>query len=513
MQVVTSKEMQELDQYTIETLGMKEELLMENAGRAAAGEIHDMYPKAQTAVIFAGKGNNGGDGFVIGRTLSSLGWNIYVYLLAEENALSGGALYHKDLYRACGLPLAAGNGFPEPDLPGEGVIYIDAMLGTGIHGELKEPFYSAAKWLNSTTAPVVAVDIPTGVPANEEELPGMAVNADATVILEAPTLSTYLYPARHYYGELRVVPIGVPEASWKALDQKRQTWDLTNAAKSLPERTQESHKGDNGKGLLIAGAYNMPGAPAIASNACLHAGIGLLTTSVPASALSAVASHVLEATYFPLPETEDGQVADLQKTPFPWDGMDGVAAGSGLGRTESTRVLTKRLLTETQTPLVLDADGLYFLPELETEMINREHPLVLTPHPGEMGRLTGLSPKQINAERFTVSREYARKFGCYLVLKGPNTIITTPEGRQYVNTSGSSALAKGGSGDALTGIVLAMMLQGPTVEEGVCNAVYTHGLAAEIAIKEGISDYSFTASNLIDYLPKALTFIQAQKKR
>ncbi|WP_179124043.1 NAD(P)H-hydrate dehydratase [Marinococcus halophilus] len=512
MQIVTSKEMQQLDQYTIETIGMKEELLMENAGRAAADEIHKMHSEAHTAVIFAGKGNNGGDGFVIGRNLSSLGWNVSVYLLAAEDALSGGALYHKNLYCACGLPMTAGTGIPEPDSPEEGVIYIDAMLGTGIHGELKEPFYSTARWLNSIKAPVTAVDIPTGVPANEEELPETAVMADTTVVLEAPTLSTYLYPARHYYGEIRTVSIGVPRISWETLNQKRQTWEADDAAKSLPERTQESHKGDNGKGLLIAGAYNMPGAPAIASNACLRSGIGLLTTSVPESALTAVASHVLEATYFPLAETKNGQVADLQHTPFPWASMDGVAAGSGLGRTDSTKVLTRRLLTETQIPLVLDADGLYFLPELEEEMTNRESPLILTPHPGEMGRLTGLSPKEINAERFTVSRNYAREFGCYVVLKGPNTIITTPEGRQYVSTSGSSALAKGGSGDALTGIVLAMMLQAPTVEQGVCNAVYIHGLAAEMATAEGVSDYSFTASNLIDYLPKAIAFIQSQKK-
>ncbi|WP_240377430.1 NAD(P)H-hydrate dehydratase [Bacillus piscicola] len=508
MQVVTGEEMREMDRYTMDVLGMNEEVLMENAGRAAAHELEKLYPalSERKIAVLAGKGSNGGDGFVIARTLLEKGMDVHVWLLEEEEKVQGAARYHFHLYEACGYEW---NCFSDGELFQNGAydLFIDAMLGTGITGELRPPYRKAAEVVNSSAGDVVAIDIPSGVPAGEEEVPSVTVNADVTIAIQSPKCSAYLYPAKEHYGRLTVVDIGLPQKARQHVPVKRRLWTDVEARSTLPKRAAASHKGDHGKGLLIGGSSTMPGAVSLSASACLYSGCGLLTTAAPDSVVPMIAARVPETMFLPLPDQEGILGHEISRTDFQLEAFDGVAAGPGLGRTEEVKTLIRRLLKEVQVPLLLDADALYYLPELESEMKERHAPLLLTPHPGEMARLAGLSVQKVNQNRFSLSRQFAEEYGCYLVLKGPNTIVTTPEGMQFINTTGNEALARGGTGDVLTGIALGIFLQGEDIAASLSNAVYLHGLTAEIAVERTAASHPLAASDFIHLLPLAFRSI------
>lgn len=505
MRVVTAEQMREADRLAIEEIGMKEELLMENAGRAAAAKIIELYPALQYAAVLAGKGNNGGDGYVIARTLESEGIRTDVYFVSSDG-LKGAALYHQTLYEKSGFTPRQFD--PSSFQADTYDVIIDAMLGTGIQGEVKPPFDKAVQVLGKTDTPVVAVDIPSGVPSGEEDVPSSAVKADATVILESPKLSAYLFPAKEYYGQTHTVSIGMPNAVWDKAGNEAMEWGMTETSASFPVRKENAHKGRHGRGLLIGGSKNMAGAPAIAALAALESGAGLLTTALPESLMYTTAPLVPETTFLRLPEKEGELAEDSVRADFGFDRYDAVAVGPGLGRLKEAKEIVRRALVETTGILILDADALYWLPELDQELSERTAPLVLTPHPGEMAHLGGTTPGEVNKRRFSLAGQYTRKTGCYLVLKGANTICTTPEGDQAVHTSGNAGLAKGGSGDTLTGILLGQVMQGEDTAAMVNNAVFLHGHAADLAVEQEETDYSLRASKLASYVPRAIKNVQ-----
>ncbi|MFB5663949.1 NAD(P)H-hydrate dehydratase [Alteribacillus sp. HJP-4] len=498
MQVVSGEEMKQIDKYAMKELGMQEEMLMENAGRAAALKIMERYDDSWKTAVLIGKGNNGGDGFVIARTLKDKGWDVTVFVMPLKDQDYGAADYHKLFYERCGYSY---HPWDEHQLIHGGFeLIIDSMLGTGVTGELRSPYLEAAKLLNEGKAEVASVDIPSGVPSGEELVPETAVRADYTVTLHAPKQSAMLFPARSYYGDIDIVDIGMPaRASWE-IDTKCMLWGEKECRESLPERKENAHKGSNGKGLLAGGSYSMPGAPALAAEACLRTGAGLLTTALPASILPITAGHVPETTFLALPEKNGAISEDIYGATLPLEPFDAAAAGPGAGREAGTKALTKRLIKEADMPLILDADALYHLPELKQDIKNRKYPLILTPHPGEMAKLAEVSAAEVNKHRFSLSRSFAKEMNCYLILKGPHTIITTPEGFQYVNLSGNEALARGGTGDILTGILLGFVLQSSNVQEACCNAVYIHGRLAD-SLKEQQSSRSAVTSDFIRQLP------------
>ncbi|MFZ4454451.1 NAD(P)H-hydrate dehydratase [Salibacterium aidingense] len=509
MQVVTGEEMRKIDRFAMDELGMKEELLMENAGRAAARQLEKHYGSSagKKVAVLIGKGNNGGDGFVIARILLEKGWHLDTWLLSEAEQFKGAARYHKELYEHCGYEWQYWSPKTMVHLQDEYSIMIDAMLGTGVTGELREPFKEAAALMNNSKGKVVSIDVPSGIPSGEEPVPDTAVKADMTITLQAPKVSAYLYPAKHHYGQLLVTDIGIPAKAMQVQQDGKREWREGDVVRTLPGRSAAAYKGSHGKGLLIGGSQKMPGAPAMASSACLYSGAGLLTAAVPFSAMTALAASQPEVMLTPLPE-ENGYVApQVTAVNLPIEAYDSIAAGPGLGRGEGTRALVKHLVSKADVPLLLDADGLYFLPELEREVMERRSPLILTPHPGEMAHLAGVSISDVNRHRFTLSQNYARQHKCYVVLKGPDTIVTTPEGRQYVNTTGNEILARGGTGDILTGIMLGLVLQKGEISAAASNAVYLHGYAADLAVQEEFHSYSMASTDLIRYLPPAFRSI------
>ncbi|MGY4691214.1 NAD(P)H-hydrate dehydratase [Salibacterium sp. K-3] len=509
MQVVTGNEMREMDRYTMQDLGMKEELLMENAGRAVAHALEKKYSASagrKTAVLI-GKGNNGGDGFVIARVLQERGWKIETLLLSDAEAFQGAACYHKDVFERSGFQWKYWNEGEISRIQSGYDLIVDAMLGTGVKGGLRSPFKEAAEALRESEATVAAVDIPSGVPSGEESVPEPVVQADVTITLQCPKISAYLHPAARFYGTVEIVDIGLPGLALDVQEGRKQLWRRQDAAQTLEKRESDAHKGSHGKGLLLGGSTTMPGALRMASKACLYSGAGLLTAAFPASAAAIPAGAPPELMMLPLPD-EDGYVSPkIQVDDLDPDAFDTAAAGPGMGRGSGAGKIVKQLVEQTKVPLLLDADALYFLPELVHALQQRRSPVVLTPHPGEMARLAGVSVQEVSRRRFSLSRETAALYNSCIVLKGPHTIVTMPDGRQFVNTTGNEALARGGTGDILTGIILGMLMQQQDMQPAVSNAVYLHGLAADLAVEHDFDSYAMASTDIISYLPSAFRSI------
>lgn len=490
--VVTREEMQAIDQYTIQVIGLGGPILMENAGRAVYDALVRVLKAQDKLVIVIGKGNNGGDGFVLARLLLSSVYQAETWLLPEVDEISGDANSHMQAFvRSGGVihqiasePASFAARLREAD------VIVDALLGTGCRGVPRPNYALVIQQINQVSARRVSIDLPSGVPANGEVFTHEAVHADRTLTLCCPKLAQFTASSAVCFGETEVLAIGIPRLAIEAGGAYRSVRMRDEVCHSLPVRDPFSNKGTHGKGLLIAGAKTMPGAAYLTAKAALRSGIGLLTTSVPDEVRPVLAGL--------LPETmhQSRQTLDFQN-------VSGLAIGPGLGRESDKAELVLRVL-EADIPTVIDADGLYHLTGLLDRLTARQAPIILSPHPGEMARLTGQSIHSIERDRFAVSRSFAMRHGVYLVLKGRNTVITAPDGQQVVNPTGNAALAKGGSGDVLTGILLAFLLQHRQVMDAVCNAVYVHGALADRLIQTRHSPLDVLATDLIEEIPPVL---------
>ncbi|WP_171051913.1 NAD(P)H-hydrate dehydratase [Alteribacter natronophilus] len=509
MYVVTGERMRQIDRYTMDQIGISETTLMESAGTAAFRQIKSIVkPESRTAVLI-GAGNNGGDGFVITRHLKERGAAVDVWIIPPLEKIQGTARVHMDIYTSSGHSCLSFSDDPDElfrALPGYTCI-IDAMLGTGVEGPLREPYDRIVKEVNGSRAEVIAIDIPSGLPAEENGSFDDAVKADRTVVLQAPKETAFLYPYADYYGEWTVADIGIPDKAFRACGADCRMRMREEVRTSVPERKADGHKGTYGKGLIIGGSEQMPGAVSLTTRAALRTGTGLLTAALPEDILHIVTGTAAEATCLPLRSDEgeitSGSLAGLDLSPY-----DGIALGPGMGRRHPYSL--SRLFDGFGGLVVIDADGLYHLArELGDWRQKRKASVIITPHPGEMAMLTGKTIEEVEKNRFTLSREFATEYGMTVVLKGAYTIVSDPDGRQWVNPTGNPALAKGGSGDTLTGMILAAALQSNDPIEGVLNAVYVHGLAADQLILER-HEASVTASDVIEQFPFALASLKKQ---
>lgn len=502
MRVVTRGEMQEIDRYTIEQIGLDGTVLMENAGRAVYEAVAPELDEKTKVLTVIGKGNNGGDGFVVARYLLDSPADSQTWLLTDPDRITGDAARHMRAFLASGgiVHRAA----EEPDVfssqLGQADVIVDAMLGTGIHGTPYPEYVKAIGQINRSNAEVIAVDLPSGVPADGEPFTHEAVRADRTMTLGCPKLAQFTEPAARYFGDVRVLSIGIPAAAFSRRQLRRSVIDKSKVVRTLPERDPFAHKGSSGKGLIVAGSEQMSGAAFFAAKAALRSGIGLLKLCVPESARQAVAAQLPETMFMPRAQLD-------------FEGTSGIAVGPGLGRDPDQAGLVRRAIEYDAVPCVVDADGLYHLTGMLGLLKQRRRPIVLTPHPGEMARMTGLSVQDIENNRFRVAEAFAKEYGVYLILKGRYTIVTAPDGSQAVNMTGNPALAKGGSGDVLTGIVLAFLLQHDKAMDALCNAVYIHGAAADALVADGHSMLDVLASDLIDCLPLVLHRLYDLKTR
>ncbi|QDP39148.1 NAD(P)H-hydrate dehydratase [Radiobacillus deserti] len=493
MHIVTAKEMYEIDRITMEEYGLDGRILMENAGRAIAKQLEGLLSLNQRITILVGSGNNGGDGFVIGRTMMNAGYSVRILQLVEDNRIRGDAQYHKQLFLSFGGTLLHWNeSFDLKELEEETDVWVDAMLGIGAKGALRSPFSEVCTFVNRSERLTVSVDIPSGIPADEESgYTEEAIHADITYIIEAPKLSTFLERYASYYGRWEVVRIGIPNSAWSFI--KRAIWSDQSVQQTLPTRSRFSHKGSHGRGFVIGGSQSMPGSVALTSSAALRAGAGLLTIGTVPEAIPSIAAQLTEATFHAM-KGQNGwiQAQELDLSPY-----DSVVIGMGMGRAEETASITRQVVKSAHCPLLIDADGLYHIQHHKSSLRERSHPTVLTPHPGEMAMLSNQTISSVLDHPISISKTFAMEYGVYLVLKGPFTIITTPDGEQWVNLTGNAGLAKGGSGDALAGVLLTMMMQHETIQHALSNGCYLHGKSADYMVEHQHSDRDLLATDVI----------------
>jgi NAD(P)H-hydrate epimerase len=521
MHVLSAAEMQACDRLTTERFKVPSLDLMRAASAAVAAFARQQFPHARRVTVICGRGNNGGDGMMAARQLASAGIEVTTLLLGARDGLSGDAA---EAWRELTSPahgmvhvieapedLAQHNDSLQADL------ILDAVVGTGFKPPLKGLALAALEWLLPTKAPILAVDLPSGWPADETAatITGKVFPADAVITFTAPK-PAHVFGAltRRWSQPIVVAPIGSPpEAMVSAL---QLDWAGSSMALVQAPRTGAANKGNFGHVLVVGGtmgaAGGKSGAPAMASLAALRAGAGLVTAAVPAPALAQVSAIAPELMTWPLAATPAGAIAAENLAPEFLSALTAgktvLAIGPGLGQSPETVKFTTGMLSGTKIPAVIDADALNILaakPVLLAKLA-KGRTLVLTPHPGEMARLMGITVPEVQANRLEVARGFAQRTGVILVLKGARTLIAHPDGRVAVNTTGNPGMAKGGSGDLLTGLVAGLLAQHPTsAARAVEAAVYLHGLAADLAVR-ALDEHTLLATDSLPHLSQAFHF-------
>jgi ADP-dependent NAD(P)H-hydrate dehydratase / NAD(P)H-hydrate epimerase len=509
MKVVTSHTMQEIDKRTIAEFDIPELQLMEIAGSCCSGEIIREFGRTghTHAVILAGRGNNGGDGFVIARQLIQQGWNIKVFVLGDRDQIGGAAAINLELLPADMVTFCLQEGelasLHREDICRADVI-VDAILGTGLSSDVKGLYLEAVELINTAGRPILAVDIPSGIHGTTGRVLGRAVRADVTVTFAIAKLGLVLYPGAEYTGRLVVADISIPPL----LMDTAPGYDFLNQESIRPllrRRDRQSHKGDFGHCLIIAGSTGKTGAAALCANSAVRAGSGLVTVAVPESLHHILEIKTTEAMTVPLPDSVSGHLAS---SAFPaivklLVNKNAVAVGPGIDRRPGTVALVHTLVETVDLPMVIDADGLNALAEDMTVLRRKKSAnVILTPHPGEMARLLGTSIPDVDAIRISVAQEFARNYGIYLVLKGARTIIASPTGMAAINGSGNPGMSSGGMGDVLTGIITSLLGQGYSAWDACRLGVFIHGHAADLVAEE-TGEIGICASDVQNKLPAA----------
>ena len=479
--------------------------LMENAGRAVVDAIARRFDgvNGRDFVVFCGRGNNGGDGFVIARLLKERGAHVTCLLLGSVAELEGDAKVHHDTLAAMGTPVRAVVSAEEiATLLSSCPIVVDAILGTGLTGTPRGIVADAIDRLRRSDCRVVSVDVPSGVDSDTGTTPGAAVAAELTVTMGLGKCGLYLYRGRALAGAIEIADIGFPAELLAG--GRTFLLDEAHIHTIMPVRAPDGHKGTFGTALLVAGSRGFSGAACLAGAAAVRSGCGLVRLAVPRGICNIVESNVLEATKAPMPETagEALGLAALDELIELSRHADAVGIGPGIGTAPETQALMLELLPRLTRPVLIDADGLNNLAGRLDELALAKAPVILTPHPGEFSRLAGLTPQQVNADRIGTSREFATRHHVTLVLKGASTVIAGPDGQVLVNPTGNSGLASGGTGDVLSGLLVGLLAQGMSPLDAAAAAAFLHGRAADIAVRQ-FTEYCLTASDVIDHLPAA----------
>ncbi|MEW6080152.1 MAG: NAD(P)H-hydrate dehydratase [Thermodesulfobacteriota bacterium] len=510
MLLVSAEEMREMDRQTIDSYGLPGRVLMEVAGRGAVRWLLECFPEVleMKIAVLAGRGNNGGDGFVMARHLHHLGGRVTVFLLTEADRISGDA--------AANLALARASEVPVIGLPDEAAfaahrsalahqeLFIDAILGTGLQSEVKGFFKTVIDYLNGSGKPVFAVDIPSGLNADTGHPCGVCVRADATATFGFAKTGLVLYPGADFAGDLSVVDIGIPPfiADRVAPDKRLLTENMVSGY--VMPRPSDTHKGITGHLLAAAGSCGKTGAAKMTALSALRAGAGLVTLAVPAGVHAMTAAGLTEVMTLPAGKPDcqffDQSCLDLIMTAL--EGKFCLALGPGIGTDPATADMVRELVRTAHCPQVIDADGLNCLAGHLDILKARSGRIVLTPHPGEMARLTGLTAREVQRDRITCARSLAEQFGVYVVLKGAGTVIAHPDGKIYINRTGNPGMAAGGMGDVLTGLIAGFICQGYDIGQAAHLGVYLHGAAADrLAEKRGPG---YLASEVMAEIPEAM---------
>ncbi len=512
MKVPTAEEMQELDRKSIEIYRIPGIVLMENAGRGAAEVISGTFPdiRSKKIAVIAGKGNNGGDGFVIARYLLNQGNLVRVYLLTDPKGLRGDAetnfnIFHRMRGEVVPVPSSKDYIKVKRDIEKFDIL-IDGIFGTGLDAEVRGYYREVIDHLNTIQKPMVAIDIPSGLDADTGKPLGTAVRATLTITFGLPKIGHLIPPGIDYAGKVKVIDIGIPK---RLVEEERIPTYLLEKEEiqkwlSIP-RNPNTHKGDYGHLLVIAGSVGKTGAAAMACQAALRMGAGLVTLAVPKSLNAVMEMKLTEVMTEPLPETAKqtlslrafGAIARL------CENKKAVILGPGLGTFKETQSLALKLIRTLEVPIILDADGLTALATQPKTFPIKNRSFILTPHPGEMARLIRSQIKDVLDDRVGLSRNFAQSQHVHLVLKGHPTLITTPKGEVFINPTGNPGMASGGTGDVLTGMIGGLVCQGFDITTSLQIAVYIHGLAGDHGARE-LGERSLIATDIIERIPPLL---------
>jgi NAD(P)H-hydrate epimerase len=513
MKLVNAEQMRSVDSQAIDIEKIPSLELMENAGRGIFEYVRDnilpQFDEPKLAIV-CGRGNNGGDGFVVGRHLISHGLQPDFFLAGNDEKLSDDCRGNYDRIREAAYEVK--QVVNESDLPdfSQYDIIIDAIFGTGFSGAPRGISASIIDKINESESMVVAVDAASGLDVSTGQAEGAAVLADFTTTLALPKPGHFVSPGRELSGVVTVIPIGIPDEVVADFDIKTNLITGEMVSFILPTPKADGHKGDYGKVYILAGSPGLTGAAALSGMAAARSGSGLVTIGCPASLNPILEAKLTEVMTAPLPENRKKLVLALRglgEIRKHLEERDAAAIGPGVGRNHETGELIRRLIPSVDVPAVIDADGLYPLSGDESPLLSDHGPLILTPHPGEFARLTGKTPEENPIDNFDLVAEYANRFNAVMVLKGSPTIIASPDGDVFLSPTGNWGMATGGSGDVLTGIIVALLGQQLTPLEAAICAVYIHGLAGDLAVGE-INPRSLVAGDLLDYLSPAFNALE-----
>ncbi len=510
MDLLTGPEMKRVDERAMEELGIPGVLLMETAGRRVFEEVAALGPlRGRPVVVACGRGNNGGDGFVTARHLDAAGARVHVLLLARPGDYQGDAAVNLRLLTHTGATLnhiLEDKDLYQVDACLQGAhAVVDALLGTGLVREVGGLYRQVITRINNFPGKVVAADIPSGIHADTGEVMGTAVKAWSTVTFAFPKKGLFFYPGRKYSGIIKIADIFIPRFLGKQEGSNLHLSTLEAVQSLLPPRRGDGHKGSYGRVLVLAGSPGFSGAAYLTSMAAQRCGAGLVTLGVPAGLHAIMAGKLVEVMTAPLQETAAGTLSSTSMNVLSryLGPSDVLAFGPGLGRGEEIREILLEVLTHYPKPMVIDADGLNALGEDPQVLRKAACPPVLTPHPGEMARLTGLSVAKVRQDPVGLARERANLWQSVLVLKGSPTVVAYPDGRVFLNPTGNEGMATGGTGDILTGIIAGLMAQGSSAQEAALAGTFVHGLAGDLAAAE-MGARGMIATDVLEVLPKAL---------
>jgi hydroxyethylthiazole kinase-like uncharacterized protein yjeF len=518
MRVLNTAQMRDADRRTIDEIGIPSLVLMENAGRQAVAAMEAMYSDLleRQVAILCGRGNNGGDGFVVARTLVQRGVDVAVFLIGRVSEVRGDARVNLEILGRLGLTVVEIADSQAWELHfsevGDCTLIVDAIFGTGLNAPISGFIESVVTDVNESGIPVVSIDLPSGLSADSSDPIGPSIEAELTITLAAPKLPLVLPPAEIHAGDIVIADIGIPGDVIEALDGPRVDLLTRTAMRDLvPPRTPDSHKGDYGRVLIVAGSRGKTGAAHLAAVGALRSGAGLVTVATAAGCLNVLAAMGPEYMTESLAESGEGlhpggveRVIEMAR--------DVLAIGPGLGQAPATREFIRQVVDRASMPLVIDADGLNAFAGDPDRLAGREgRDVIITPHPGEMARLVGMSTDEVQSSRLEIARNFAIAHHVFVVLKGHRTLIATPDEKVFINPTGNPGMATGGTGDVLTGMIAAWLAQLLDAEAACKLAVYLHGLAGDLTEADQ-GEVAMTSADVAAHLGDAMLELTGRRK-
>ena len=519
MRILNAAQMREADRATIHDVGIPSVVLMENAGRQVVAAVESLYPDLaeRRIAIVCGTGNNGGDGFVVARTLQQRGFDVSVFVIGRHTEVKADARINLEILGRTGQTVVEVGDETAWELHGAEIaghdLIIDALFGTGLSSPLTGFYETVVADINEAGVPIVSIDLPSGMSADTCDVIGDSIEATVTVTLAAPKLPLVLPPAEMKAGEVVIADIGIPSDVIDQLEGPRIDLLTRDQMRALIQpRAPDAHKGDFGRVLVVAGSVGKAGAAVLCAQGAIRAGAGLVTVAAPTSCQPTIAAHAAEYMTEGLDETADGTVHFSAAEAVLGIDADVIVAGPGLGRGEAVTTFVRELLDKSEGPLVLDADALNAFADEPALLVGREgRDLIITPHPGEMARLVGCTVEDLQADRIGIATDFAKRHRLYLVLKGYRTLVVTPDEKVFVNPTGCPGMATGGTGDVLAGMLGAWLAQLLDAEAACKLAVYLHGSAGELADADN-GEVSMVAGDLVDHIGDAILEVSARRR-